>query len=222
MATAAPELPTPAAAEPPVREDSLAVLKALAEASSVFVAITYLGGWFYVASYYHAFGLNSVELDIPIPVVSAIAVTVWYNSVWPLILAIILIVSFGIFARRLPKFGRGAVAGLVATLLLIAATAGVVLGRRNAHDDSLLTSFELPNVAFASTMKDPEPSCVEFETYGSMDCKLLLHFNGIYYFFEPVPDSDVGNINVYRLFDSNVMGVHEQRALPTWSPTRIK
>jgi hypothetical protein len=223
MATAATELPTPVAAEPPpVKEDPLAVLKALAEASAVFVAITYLGGWFYVSSYYHAFGLNRVELDIPIPVVSAVAVSVWYDSVWPLILAVILIVGFAIFSHRLPKFGRGAVVALVAALLLIAATAGVVQGRRNAYYDSLENSLELPNVAFASKLKDIGPGCVDFETYGSTDCKLLLHLKDVYYFFRPVPEEGIGNIDVYRLFDSDVLGVHEQQALTPSTPTRIK
>jgi hypothetical protein len=214
MATAATGLPTPAAAAgPPVKEDSLAVLKALAEASAVFVALTFIGGWSYLAAYYRTFGLNPLELDISVPVVSTIAVYVLYQSVWPLIVAGVLIVGFAIFAQRLRRFGRGAVVGVVAVLLLTAATAGAFHGRQVANQDTLADSATLPLVAFASKVKDPEPSCVEYETYGSLDCKLLLHLNGTYYFFEPVPQEGIGSMNLYQLSDSDVLGVHVQRGL---------
>jgi len=63
-----------------MREDPLPVLKALAEAAAVFVALTFVGGWSYLASYYKTFGLNPLELEISIPVVSTIAVYVLYET----------------------------------------------------------------------------------------------------------------------------------------------
>jgi hypothetical protein len=215
--------PAAAAGPEPLEEDgrgdSLAFLKSLAEASAVFIALTFIGGWSYLASYYRTFGLNPLELDISIPVVSTIAVYVLYKSVWPLIVALVLIVAFAIFAarqrrlRRSQRLGRAPIVAALAVLLLTVAVAGAYHGRQVANDDTLADSATLPNVAFASKLMDSEPSCVEYQTYGSMDCKLLLHVNGTYYFFQPVPKEGIGSMNLYLLSDSDVLGVHVQRGL---------
>jgi len=195
------------------KEDPLAMLKALGEVSAVFVALTFVGGWSYLASYYKTFGLNPLELDLPIPVVSTIAVYVLYESVWPLIVAGVLMVAMAFLARRLQGLGRGWVAAAFAVLLLTAASAGVFRGRQVANQDTLADSSNLPNVAFASNIDNPESPCVDHNAYGSMDCKLLLHFKGVYYFFEPVPVAGVGSMNLYSLSDSELLGVHVQRGL---------
>jgi hypothetical protein len=212
---------------PEAQEDSLAFLKALAEASAVFIALTFVGGWSYLASYYRTFGLNPLELDISIPVVSTIAVYVLYQSVWPLAVAFALILVFAILAarrrrlRRSRQLGRGPIVAALAILLLTAATAGVVHGTKLAKQDMLETSPTLPYVAFASTVENLGPSCVDFKTYGSTDCKLLLHFNNAYYYFQPLPegsDLNAGSVNVFRIEDSDVVAVHVQRSLDHGDP----
>lgn len=70
---------------PSTEEDSFAFLKSLAEVSSVFVGFTFIGGWVYLASYYSTFGLNPLELDLPVPVVCPTAVYILYSAVWPLL-----------------------------------------------------------------------------------------------------------------------------------------
>jgi hypothetical protein len=65
-------------------EDPLSFLKLIAEASAVFIGLTFVAGWSYLASYYRTFGLNPIELDIPIPVVATMALHMLYDSVWPL------------------------------------------------------------------------------------------------------------------------------------------
>lgn len=216
---AKPKTSEEAAAAVPVKpgpypkEDSLSVLKAVAEASAVFVALTFVGGWSYLASYYKTFGLNPLELDISIPVVSTIAVYVLYESVWPLFVAGALIVAIAIVARRLPAPGHGWTVAALGLLLLTTAIAGVFRGRQVANRDTLANSSDLPNVAFASKVTHSEPSCVDHETYGSMDCKLLLHSKGSYYFFKPVRAQGIGSLNLYVLPDSELVGVHVQRGL---------
>jgi hypothetical protein len=216
---AEPKTSEEAAAAVPVKsgpypeEDSLSVLKAVAEASAVFVALTFVGGWSYLASYYKTFGLNPLELDISIPVVSTIAVYVLYESVWPLFVAGALIVAMAIVARRLPAPGHGWTVAALGLLLLTTAIAGVFRGRQVANRDTLANSSDLPNAAFASKLTHPEPSCVDHETYGSMDCKLLLHSKGSYYFFKPVRAYGIGSLNLYVLPDSELVGVHVQRGL---------
>jgi len=77
----------------------------------------------------------------------------------------------------------------------------------------------LPYVAFSTKLsKTDQPDCVDHETYGTSDCKLLLHSKGTYYFFTPIPKPkdaiiDVGSLNVYTLADSDVTGVHILRGL---------
>lgn len=195
------------------KEDPFSVLKALAEASAVFVALTFVGGWSYLASYYKTFGLNPLELDISIPVVSTIAVYVLYESVWPLFVAGALIMAMAIVGRRLPGPGHGWTVAALGVLLLTTAVAGVFRGRQVANQDTLANSSNLPNVAFATKLTNPEPSCVDHETYGSMDCKLLLHSKGAYYFFRPVSPAGFGSLNLYVLSDSDIVGVHVQRGL---------
>jgi uncharacterized membrane protein YhaH (DUF805 family) len=213
MASVAPGVSVSAPETPAGKEDSLAVLKALAEASAVFVALTFIGGWSYLASYYKTFGLNPLELDLSIPVVSTIAVYVLFESVWPLFVAAALIVALALLARRLRNVGRGWMVAALGVLLLTVATAGVIRGRALANQDTLMDSVDLPNVAFASKLKDPEPSCVDFGTFGSFDCKLLLHYKNTYYFFLPVPKQGAGSMNLYMLSDSDLVGVHVQRGL---------
>lgn len=96
----------------------------------------------------------------------------------------------------------------------------LIHGRQLANEDALLDSDELPYVAFASKLeKTDQPSCVEFKTYGSLDCKLLLHSKNTYYFFQPVPKAGegslkvLGSLSLYTLADSDVIGVHVLRGL---------
>lgn len=213
MAPAATGPPAPDGEASAVKEDSFAVLKALAEVSGVFVAVAFIGGWSYLAAYYRAFGLNPLELDISVPVVCTTAVSILFGNLWTFI-AGVLIVALAIFVSRFLKLGRGAVVGVLAVLLFIAASGGAFLGRYVAIQDARKDRFAtLPFVAFSSKLKDDpdRPSCVEFETYGSMDCKLLLHINETYYFFLPVDPNATGSMNVYTLSDSDVLGVHVQQ-----------
>jgi hypothetical protein len=205
---------------PATEGDSLAFLKRLAEASAVFVGFTFIGGWSYLASYYRTFGLNALELDVPLPVVCTTAVYMLLSAVWPLAaIALILLgwwLGWIVFDRHLRRLPRSVPAVVLAFLFLTVTTAGVFHGRRRANNDMLTDSNELPNVAFSTKLvKTDQPSCVDNQTYGTCDCKLLLHSKGTYYFFVPVPKpkdalTSAGNLNIYTLADSDVTGVHIQ------------
>jgi hypothetical protein len=208
----APDLPAAA-------EDSLAFFKRLAELSAIFVGFTFIGGWSYLTSYYSTFGLNALELDVPLPVVCTTAVYVLFGAWWP----VVVVAGFGLgwifFGRRLRRFQRSAMAIALVLLFLAVSIAGFFRGKRRATDDMLMDSSELPYVAFSSRLaKTDQPPCVDYQTYGSLDCKLLLHSKGTYYFFTPVPTprdalTSGGNLDVYTLADSDVTGVHIQRGL---------
>jgi hypothetical protein len=205
---------------PATDEDSLAFLKSLADASAVFVAFTYIGGWSYLASYYSSFGLNPLELDLSLPVVCTAAVVVLLGALWPLLIVVALSLGWIFLGHRLKRHHhRGVTAVILMLLLLAASIAGVIDGGRRATDDMLIDSGELPYVAFSSRLtKTDQPPCVDYQTYGSLDCKLLLHSKGTYYFFTPVPTPDealvrVGSLNLYTLADSDVTGVHILRGL---------
>jgi hypothetical protein len=107
-------------------------------------------------------------------------------------------------------------------LLFIAVFAGLFRGRQIANEDTVEYSANLPNVAFASKLKYPaEPwlTCVGFQDFGTMDCKLLLHSKGTYYFFPPVRVDVAGKVtgtaymNLYQVSDSDLLGVHVQQGL---------
>ena len=201
-------------------EGSFAFLKSIAEVSTIFVGFTFISGWSYLASYYSCFGLNSLELDLPLPVVCTAAVYVLFNSEWWLpavVFAILLGWLILAYRRKLPR--RSLMAAMMTVLLLITSTVSIHLGRKHANDDMLTDSNELPNVAFSSKLlKTDQPNCVNHEMYGSSDCKLLLHSKGNYYFFEPIPNTtnssiNFGSLNVYTLADSDVTGLHILRGL---------
>jgi hypothetical protein len=201
--------------------DSLAFLKSLADASAVFVGFTYIGGWSYLASYYSTFGLNPLELDLPLPVVCTAAVYVLFNPAWHLLVVAVAALPLGwiFFGHHLGRHRRGWTAVILALLLLVTSYAGVYEGKQHATDDMLTDSSELPYVAFSSRLAENGlPSCVDYQTYGTTDCKLLLHSKGMYYFFTPVPKpgkglAGVGSLNVYAIADSDVTGVHILRGL---------
>jgi hypothetical protein len=200
-------------------EGSFAFLKSLAEASSVSVAFAFVVGWSYLASYYRTFGLNPLELDLPLPVVCTTAAYVLSSAVWPLLVGLALASGWLVLRRDRKPLRPNVTAVLLAILLFAVSFASVILGRRNADNDMLIDSNELPDVAFSSRLsKTDQPNCVDHETYGSSDCKLLLHSKGIYYFFTPIPKPKdavigAGSLNVYTLADSDVTGVHILRGL---------
>jgi len=102
-------------------------------------------------------------------------------------------------------------AGFIGILLLLVASAGSRRGRVLAKEDMFETSPRLPTVGFVSKSKANEPSCL---SDGTMDCKLLLHAKGMYYFFIPIRESvglssvGVSNLNVYAVPESEVVSVH--------------
>lgn len=194
--------------------NDFAFLKSLAENSAIFVAFTYIGGWSYLSSYYGTFGLNPLELDMPLPVVCTTAVYVLFNAAWPILVAAALWVGWNFVGHYLKRFRRGATMVILALLLLVPYLLGAFRGRQHATVDMLIDSGTLPYVSFSSKLvKTDQPSCVDYQTYGSSDCKLLLHSKGIYYFFTPVPKQGVGSLNVYTLADSDVTGIHILRGL---------
>ena len=201
------------------KDDSLAFLKSLAEVSAVFVGLTFIGGWSYLASYYRTFGLNALELDLSLPVVCTTSVYVLLNAGWPLLVIAGLWLSCFLFRRFLRRFRRIATVLGLTVLLVAVPFAGALYGRQRAFNDMLTDSSGLPDVAFSSKLtRTDQPNCVDHETYGSSDCRLLLHSKGTYYFFMPISTSkdairNVGSLNVYTLADSDVTGVHISRGL---------
>jgi hypothetical protein len=156
-------------------EDSFALLKALAEASAVFVAFTFIGGWSYLASCYSAFGLNPLELDVPVPVVCTTAIYVLFDAKWPLIVVAALILGWVVYAPHFRRLARSVGAAVLGLLLLTVSTGGVIDGRDRAGKDAVTDTSALPFVAFSLKLpKTDQPSCVDFQTYGSVDCNAIV------------------------------------------------
>lgn len=198
-------------------EDLLSALKSLAEVAAVFTAVTYVGGWSYLASYYKCFGLNPLDLDAPASVVSTIAIHMLFDSVWPLVVAVIVFASIHYFLGS-HRASRTMAAGAITCLLFASALAGILRGRQLANEDMFETSGTLPTIGFMTKDKYPEPSCLGYLTYETVDCRLLLHSRNMYYLFKPVRLSargttSKGNINLFIVPDSEVIGVHIRRGV---------
>jgi hypothetical protein len=113
-----------------------------------------------------------------------------YDSVWPLptvALTVAALVAVGqVFTRQNHRWRL--IAALV-VLTFCSASAARIEGRRRANSDMREESPNLPLAAFSSESEaaklgPPEmPSGVAYETFGAMDCKLLLHSKGAYIFF---------------------------------------
>ena len=120
---------------------------------------------------------------------------------------------FAVLNFKWGKFRRLLTGFTIFGALFVVALAGSERGRKLAKEDIFDTSPRLPNVGFVSKAKakDGDPSCL---TDGTMDCKLLLHAKGTYYFFQPVQaDSassggQLNNLNVYVVADSEIVNVH--------------
>jgi hypothetical protein len=181
----------------------LGVLKPLAEAGAIFVALAFVTGWSYTASYYNAFGLNPLEIDVGVQVAAALALQVLYQSTWPLLIlaavAALLLAGGGGLSRWRPAISGPAILGL----FFVMSFAGVFRGRSVAVSDMREETTRLPYVGFTSTAnKDERPACI---AQGKLECRLLLHWKGIYYFFEPLKGV---NLHVYEIPESQVSLVH--------------
>jgi hypothetical protein len=117
---------------------------------------------------------------------------------------------------------RGWVILTLVLLLFCSATAALIRGRHNANQDLTEESSNLSFVAFSSRSASakvgpPEqPSCVAYETFGGMDCKLLLRAKNSYYFFQPIPKARLATTDKVDLFiipESEVLGVRIQRGV---------
>ncbi|MGD0778854.1 MAG: hypothetical protein ABSC05_39260 [Candidatus Solibacter sp.] len=212
------DVSAPASSAAQVKDDPLALLKALAEASAVFLALTFIGGWSYLSSYYRTFGLNPLDFDFPLPVVCTIALYVLYEAVWPLFVGGIVVAILAITARRTHRLRREWIVAAICIVLVAVAAAGLLRGRQVADRDMLddPTSQALPYVAFATKTEfkgGAKPSCIEWNSLGSPDCKLLMHYKSTYYFFKPVSREGQDNLLLYMLFDADLIAAHEQRGI---------
>jgi hypothetical protein len=185
--------------------------------------LSFVAGWSYLASYYRTFGLNPIELNIPIPVTATLALHVLYNSVWPLLTVAVALTILAAGAHYFSSSGEIHRWWVVAVLVLVtfcSATAALIRGRHNANLDMLESSPSLPLVAFASKSEaaklgPPEqPSCVGYQDFGAMDCKLLLHTAGVYYFFRPLGSAEQRQeLDLFAIPDSELVGIHIQRGV---------
>ena len=201
-----PEIAVSTSASQPSAEDALGGLKSIAEVGSLFLALSFVGGWSFMASYYLSFGLNTSELDFSVPATSAFAVHMLRRSGWPLVLAAVLFIGLAFFYGKLGALRRAWAGLCIAILLFAVATAGSLRGRKLAAEDMFDTSPRLPNVGFTSKIATEEPSCL---SRGTTDCKLLFHARGMYYFFEPIPgaasqSAHGRNIKLYIVPESEV------------------
>ena len=157
-----------------------------------------------------AFGLNPLTLDFPIAVISVsqpqVLLRDWSTDpglhvrlIWLSIVSIVLIVLFA-FARTRRHWSA---AGPLILLALGMPAGALWLGLHDAELDAGCNS-RLPTIGFLlSTPPDPadgQPSCLS----NTRSCKLILHFNSVYHYFES-PDCSVGSGSLPSLATGEIL-----------------
>src|SRR5262245_65542222 len=122
-------------------------------------ALAFAAGWSYMASYYAAFGLNPMELEFSAPAVCVFALHMLGNSVWPVLVLVLVLGALAVAHKRL-RLGGTATAVSMMILLTSVVAAGTWRGRTVAREDMFETSARLADVGFCSTNKDLETRCL--------------------------------------------------------------
>jgi hypothetical protein len=170
---------------------ALELLKSLGAAAGVLTGLAFISGWLYWATYYTAFGLNSLVLDLPFSVVSVSLVQVFMRDwktesglvQWVLILGAAGGIALTVLFVRWYKHGHAG-ATLLPVILALGICAGVWwLGFHDAGMDAGCSS-RLPTIAFElielPDKADLPPPCLQ----GSGDtCLLVIHVNNMYRYF---------------------------------------
>jgi len=175
---------------------ALEFVKSLGGAAGILTGLAFINGWLYWATYYTAFGLNSLVLDLPFSVVSVSLVQVFVRD-WktesPLVKVILIFAVLAnilltvLFARWFRTHHRVAIA-LPVVLVLSMSIGAWWLGFHDAAVDAGCDS-RLPTIAFelneAADKASVPPPCLQ----GSGEtCLLVLHINSSYrYFVAPDP-----------------------------------
>ena len=194
----------------------LAFLKPIAEIAVLLSSMAFTAGWACLYSYYNEFGLGLFDIDIPLATGSVYAIRVLSRSVWPAIIVLIslFMVRFLKPTRfsQLSDFRDIGILGVFLLSLVSVAFVGVRVGHTSARDDMSSDSTQLPAVAFISSFTAdnyPMPDCL---TSNTLNCRLLGHSKGYYYFFHPI-DPSSANIELVSISDKYVKFMRLQRGL---------
>jgi hypothetical protein len=175
----------------------LEFLKSLGAAAGVLTGLAFINGWLYWATYYTAFGLNSLVLNLPFSVVSVSLVQVivrdWKSESGLVKVILILAVFAGaaltvLFAHWYKHRHAGA------TLLPVILVLGMALGSwwLGFHDAGVDggCSSRLPTIAFELIGPADKPDLPLPCLQGSGEtCLLVLHINNTYRYFV-APDQE--------------------------------
>src|SRR5262249_12356687 len=129
----------------------LRMLKPVAEIAAIFGSLAFVAGWSHFTSYYYTFGLNPLELDLPVAFTSAFSLHVLYRSAVPILLlavaAGILVLLRRFFAAKPVSMERAAPM-LLFLILVLLGFLGNRSGARRARSDLFEESSTLPSVGF--------------------------------------------------------------------------
>ncbi len=210
-------------------------LKSIGEIAGVLTGIAFITGWLYWSTYYSSFGLNPLELGFSVAVVSVSPIQVvlrdWqfaeYARHWGVmatlgvyvVLNIILAVSFVHFRTSRHPRGPFRARVMLGALAVGMFGGGYMLGRYDSGVDAGCSS-RLANVAFLTSATNPPTdadaaaTCLDNE----LTCKLVLHANNTYYYFQSPECSGeapsvAAGLSTAALPDSEVRMIRVQRTI---------
>jgi hypothetical protein len=196
----------PSSREAPAAGSPVEILKSIGEIAGVLTGLAFITGWLYWSTYYSAFGLNPLELNFSVAVVSVspiqVALRDWQSAesaaswavMGALIGYIVLAILFVHFRSGVHPRGQFRARALLVVLAVGMFAGGWMLGRYDARLDSGCSS-RLPTVAFLTTAVDPptEADAAASCLNNYLTCKLVLHEKNTYYYFQ-IPDCSSGSV----------------------------
>jgi len=179
-------------------QNALDFLQSLGAATGVLAGLAFISGWLYWSTYYTAFGLNPLTLNLPFSVVSVSLIQVpvhdWLSDPsWVMKVILFLAVLVAIpgltiwFAYWYKKghWGATAPAGILALGMLLGSW---LLGSHDAMLDMGCGS-RLPVITF-EPVAPTDQAGLPCQQDSKETCLLVLHINNAYHYFVP-PDTGV-------------------------------
>lgn len=206
-----------------VKESFFELFKNIAGASLVLAALLYVAGWTHLKQYYKAFGLDILELGIPLYniLIYSVPVIFYNNWSWMVILGGILILGIALNNEWLKSKSQSALGSslMVITIMLMGlglSRWGAYVGLKKAHQDLLLTTSDLPTIAVDIMPEQNKQGNSEDNGFNSLEFKLLMHTKDNCYFFKPVSKEynfPVGQVDLYVIPNNRIRRIHIQRGI---------
>ena len=170
---------------------ALEFLQSLGAATGVLTGLAFISGWLYWSTYYTAFGLNPLTLNIPFSVVSVSLIQVpardWFSDPSPsmkviLPLAVLAIPVLTVLFAYWYKARHWTATALAVIVPLVMLLGSWFLGFHDAMLD-LGCASRLPLITFEPIAPTDQAADLPCQLGSTDSCHLVLHINNAYHYY---------------------------------------